>query len=135
MNALSTALYSKLSAGTALTALLAGTASIYDTQAPNGASLPFIVFNVQGGGDRNSEDHRVKDLVIQVRAYTSTSMANADAIDNQIDALLHNGSISVSGWTQLWLRRETDLKFSEVQPNTNTVWSSGALYRVILEKN
>ncbi len=47
MNALAASIYGTLTGGTALTALLAGTASIYNTVVPQGAAFPYLVFNQQ----------------------------------------------------------------------------------------
>ena len=50
--AMGTAILDKLKAGTALIAELGGTA-IYVDQAPDGALLPYVVYNHQGGGPDN----------------------------------------------------------------------------------
>jgi Protein of unknown function (DUF3168) len=131
-NALNTAIYSTLSAGTALTALLAGSTSIYNMQAPDGAEFDYAVWNHQGGGDMNLTAHRVKDLVVFVRAYSTTSAARAGSIDAQIDTLLHKQVLSVSGWSNFWLAREEDLATVEVTEAGNTIWMAGGLYRVRL---
>ena len=134
-NALNTAIYSTLSAGTALTALLAGTTAIYNMQAPDGATLPYCIFNMQGGGDDNMTAHRTKSLVMFVRGYSSTSAARAGSIDAQIDALLHNAVLSVSGWSNFWLAREEDMATAEVTEAGNTIWMAGGLYRLRIGKN
>ena len=135
MNSLDAALYTRLQTTSGLTSLLAGTISIYHLQAPEGATLPYVVFNIQGGGDTNQTRHRVKSLVLFVRAYSGSSAAQAGSIDAQVDTALHLVPLTVSGWTDLWLARETDLETVQIEPSGRQVWMAGGLYREITEKN
>jgi len=48
-----------LQSGTALTALLPGTTSIYDMQAADNGTLPYIVFSHMGGG---TGQHRARQF-------------------------------------------------------------------------
>ena len=132
MNALETALYSKLSGGTALTALLAGTTSVYNAAVPMGASFGCVVFQLQGGGDYNETPRRRKELLYTVKAVSATSMQNAGLIDNQIDALLHEATLTVSGWTNYWTMREEDISYVETSPEGRNYWHSGGIYRIRL---
>lgn len=133
MKALNAAIYNKLSSATAVTTYLPGTSSIYALQAPEGSTMPYIVYNIQGGGDRNDTSHRVKDLVVWVRAYSGSSNAQAGSIDAAIDAQLHMGTISVSGWSNIWLAREGDIEMVQNDPTGKQVWTNGGLYRVLIE--
>jgi len=137
MNSLDGALYSTLSGGTALTSLIGGTASprIYHLQAPEGAALPYLVFNIQGGGDENMTANRTKNLVVFVRGYSGVTPAQAGSIDAQVDALLHYQSLNVSGWTNFHLAREQDLELVENVPSGGQIFMSGGMYRVRLDKN
>ena len=133
MNALDSALYSRLQ-GTAITNLLPGTTSIYHLQAPDNATKPFIVWYVQGGGDENHTAHRTKNLVVFIRAYSGVSAAQAGSIDTQIDTALHLAPLTVTGWGNLWIARETDLELPEVTPSGVTAYMAGGTYRIRLEK-
>ena len=132
MNFLNSAVYSRLGTATALTSLLAnGSASIFALQAPEGETLPYVVFNVQGGGDENLSPHRTKNLVEFVRAYSDNSNAEAGSIDAQIDAALHLVPFTgVSGWTNYWLAREQDVETVTNKPTGEPVWMNGGIYRV-----
>lgn len=132
-NVLNAALYSTLSGGTALTALLAGTTSVYFEQAPDDAALPYVVWNYQGGGDDNKSPHRTKQIVAFVRGYNQTGPALAGSIDAQIDALLHRQALTVSGWANYWTAREQDLSAVETDAANVKTWMSGGYYRVRLE--
>jgi hypothetical protein len=136
MNVLDTALYSRLQTTSAVTSLLAGTTSIFHLQAPETASFPYIVFNIQGGGDVNDTSIRLKNLVLNIRAYAtgSNGAAQAGSIDAQIDTALHLSPLTVSGWTDIWMARETDIELVENQPNGIQVFTSGGLYRCMLSK-
>lgn len=135
MNALDAAIYSRLQ-GSAST-YLSGTTAIYHIQAPEGAALPYIVWNLQGGGDENLDANRTKNLVVFIRAYArgAGSAALAGTIDNQIDAALHLNPLTVSGWTNIWLARETDIESVELEPNGTPIYTAGGLWRVRLDKD
>lgn len=130
-NALHTGIYNKLTGGTALTALLAGTASIYYQQAPDGAILPYVVFNSQGGGPDNTNASDMRDMVYHVRGYAN-SPALAGSVDAQISSLLHRGSVTVSGYTNFWLVRETDTSLVENPPDQEKIHMAGGIYRIRL---
>ena len=134
MNELNQAILNKLKANISLTALLAnGTASIFSMQAPDNATLPYVVFNHQGGGDENLDAHRTKNTVKFIRAYSQVSEAQAGSIDAQIDAAMHKQTLSVSGWTNFWTAREEDLSAVENLPSGQKIYMVGGLYRVRIE--
>ena len=133
MNELSAAIYSKLQGTSAIRSLLAGTDAIYHMQAPEGQAYPYIVFNVQGGGDENQSQHRTKNLVVFVRAYSAVSPAQAGSIDAQVDTALHLVPLTVTGWSNFWLARETDIELVENEPNARPIYTVGGMYRIRLE--
>jgi hypothetical protein len=130
MNAISSAIYSTLTTGTALTSLLAGTTSVYKDIAPDDAAYPYVVFNLQGGGETNETPSRAKNVIYFIRAYSKTSTASVGNIDTKIDALLHGKTLSVSGRVNYWTSRETELENTEVLSNGDRVYMAGALYRI-----
>lgn len=134
-NALNTALYSRLSGGTALTTLLSGTASIYNLLAPDGAALDYVVYQLQGGGDENFNAHRTKNLLYLVKSYSDDGPARAGTIDAQVDALLHMQPLTVTGWGNFWLARETDVSTIEIDEAEAKTCMAGGAYRIRLEKS
>jgi hypothetical protein len=134
MNAINTALYSTLTGDSTLTALLASNTSVYHVQAPRGATLPYIVFNMQAGTEINETAHTVNDMLYQVRGFTDVSMKNAKAIDARIYTLLHKTAVSITGYKLLKINRVTVLEFIEDEPNTQPVYSAGGIYRLRIEK-
>lgn len=132
MGAMGTAIYSKLSGGTALTTALGGTA-IYADQAPDGTSLPYVIFNHMAGGPENITPRDYRSHLWFVRAYAATR-GSANVYDGHISDLLHKGSLTVSGWTAFWLVREEDFSLIENLPNGNKVYMAGATYHVRLSE-
>jgi hypothetical protein len=130
MNSINASLYTTLQSGTALTALLAGTNSIYKDIAPDNATYPYIVFNQQGGGEENLTPNRSVNLVYYIRGYTKVNTAAAGNIDAQIDNLLHGKTLSISGRSNYWTAREGEIENTEVLSNGERVYSAGALYRI-----
>jgi len=135
-NVLNATIYSALSGGTALTALLHGTTSVYYMQAPDAASLDYVVWNWQAGPtDDNETSRRAVGGLAFVRAYSATSAARAGSIDAQIDALLHGAELTVSGWNNFWTAREESLSNVETDDAGRQIYMAGATYRVRLGKN
>ena len=133
-NALSAAVYSKLAGGTALTALLnGGSVSIYSLEAPFEAAYDYVIFNVQTGSEANESAHRVKEITLQVRAY-ATNQSKAGTIDAQCDALLHAGSLNISGWKTLWQVRAQDIEIVEYDEASRPIYTRGGLYDLKIEK-
>lgn len=129
MNNVSAAIYSTLQQGTALTALLAGTNSIYKDNAGT-ASYPYVVFNLQGGGEENLTPNSSKNMVYFIRGYTKEDTVAAGNIDTQINNLLAGKTLSISGRTNFWTVRESEFENTEILGNGEQVFSAGAFYRV-----
>ena len=132
-NAISAGIYSTLKSGTALTSLLSGTAAIYNTLAPSTATEPYVVFSLQAGGPANMNPSDLRDALVYVRAYSSTSMAAAGSIDTQISNLLHGKTLTVSGYTNWWTAREEEFAIAEIRPDGTYGYMAGAFYRVRLD--
>lgn len=130
---LGTTLYSLLSGDVTLTNLLHSNTSVYQMMAEDNATLPYVVFSLQHGGDENITSMRRKNLYVYIRGYSNT-LANAGAIDAQIDSLIHNQTLTVAGWENIWTVRDTDLSLVEVLPNNDRVYMVGGFYRIRLCK-
>jgi hypothetical protein len=136
MKALNTAIYSRLTAATALTNLLSGTAAIYAIQAPENAVYPYVVYSLQSGIDENMTQNRTKNMLYYVRGYSKVSNAQAGSIDAQIDTALHLVPFTgVSGWTNFWMAREEDIELVENPPTGGQVFANGGVYRCRIDKD
>lgn len=115
--------------------LLADSTSVYDTQARDNAEFDFVVFNMQSGTEPNDTRHRVKDYVYQIRGFSKTLMKTAKAIDARIDTLLHNTTLTITGYAMINpVIRVGDVAIVENEPNTDIVYSAGGLYRLRVER-
>ena len=132
MKALMAALYTKLSAGTALLAELGAGTPIFHDIVPPDAALPAVVYSYIAGGDDNTTPRRTKGVVVSVKGVAETLGEAAD-VDVQLDALLHDQAGSVTGWTNYWLMRETDFSYAE-QSAGEIFWHVGGHYRIRLSK-
>jgi len=135
-NSLNTAIYTRLAgtAGTALTTLLEGgtaTPSVFYQQAPDNATTPYVVWSYPSELDTNLIPHRMKDIVLRVEGITNTP-ALAGTIDKEIDALLNEEELTVSGWTNIWLRRENGYQLISTSETGERYYQNGADYRVNL---
>ena len=134
MNEINTTIYGTLNGATALTSLLAGTTSIYHLQAPDNATLPYVIFNLQAGGNENLTPKERLNELHYIRGYSDNSAAEAGTIAAQVNNLLHKKTLSVEGWANFWCQREQRIELIENQPSGDKVWSEGAFYRIRLEQ-
>ncbi len=145
------ALYGKLAGDTTLNNLLGSppapySKSIYYQFAPEGADFPYVIFSkaagtptwaMKSGGTAafDSEIWQVKGIdkrrVIAGSATYDTADA-AEAIAARVDALLSDVSLSISGRTELFLRRESDLDYGEVVDGV-LYRHSGADFRLVTQ--
>lgn len=138
------ALYGKMAADVTLVALLGPPPSgfskgIYYQAAPDGAEPPYIIFNKQSGTPRYAIGERAYDDdvwlikgVIRSSGPGGDSPDTADDIASRLDVLLTDGAISISARTQLYLRRISDVDFSEVSDGT-LYRHAGSNFRLIYE--
>jgi Protein of unknown function (DUF3168) len=137
-NAIWTALYSRLAGGTALTSLLSGgSASIYDdTEVPDGAELPYVVFSWAGGGLIPTSPHVAGNGVVYVRAYTGSGAKAAGVIRDQIFSLLDRQPLTVTGWANPWLAAEMPhIEIVETDESGERTWCNGDHYRLYFSKS
>lgn len=130
--ALETALYNALVAGTALITELGGT-FIYNKQAPQPPNDDYVVFSQQAGGDVNDTPIRERNILYTVMGIALTQ-EKAGAIDTDIDTILHLAELTISGWSNLWLARETDVNISQIDSGDVTHYHVGGIYRVVMDK-
>jgi hypothetical protein len=130
--AFETALYSTLSTTADLITELGGT-FIYNKQAPQSPGDKYVIFRYERGGDVNDTPIRHRNMVYSIFGVAKTQEAAA-AIDTEIDTALHNGSLSVADWSNLWLAREDDVNLSEVDSGGVTRYRVGGLYRILMDK-
>mgnify|MGYP001568192281 CR=1 FL=1 len=126
--AMGSALYSALAAGTALVSALGGTA-IYDSVIPQVGGTRFVVFQPQAGGEDNTSPRRARTCWYFVKAVSSVGAQNAGVIDGLVDTLLHEATLTVTGWGNYRTTRESDVAYVDDTAG-QLWWHRGALYRV-----
>ena len=138
------ALYGKMAGDTTLNNMLASppvgaNKSIFHQMAPEGADLPFVIFQKQSGTPTyamstlamDNEVWMVKGVARSGTTGTAGT-AGASAISTRLNQLLTDGAISISGSTQLYLRRESDVEYAEEVDGVR-YQHAGALYRLIYQ--
>lgn len=127
----------KLAGDTTLNSLLATpptgrNKSIYHQEAPSGADFPYIIFQKQAGTPRYAFASLAMDNELWLIKGVDEGWNEdiVDAIASRLDALLTDGSISISGKTKLYLRRESDVEYPETSGDQRFL-HAGALYRLI----
>lgn len=117
----------QLAADTTLAAAIGGTASprIYESQAPQGAALPYVVFSPITWGEDVAEHAHYRIMqtwLYQVVGHVENDFAQLETIANRIDAALDRTSGTVTGGTVLFCAREREI----VPPPTN---EAGIVFR------
>lgn len=134
------AIYGKLAGDSTLNALLGAPATgyskaIYDGNAPQGASFAYVILNRQDGRPTyafTTVPAYEQDIWLVKAIDRGPTADNAEAIAARLNALLTDGVLSISGATQLYLRRESDVDYQEVE-NAVKVHHVGSLYRLLFE--
>jgi len=134
------AVYGKLSGDTTLNNLLGTpasgyTKSIYHQQAPAGASYPLVIINKQTGTPTEAfgDPSAFETDVWMVKAVDRSNSADtAEAIQARLDALLSDGTLSISGASLMYLRRQSDVEYSETDDGVR-YQHAGSLYRLLYQ--
>lgn len=129
-NAVETALYAKLTGTSALTNLLSANTAVFNQQATQAAALPFVIFQQMSETDLNESPHRSKALLYLVKGVSGSGFKQAGDIDDAIDTALHRTTLTVSGWTNYLVRRESSVRYSENLPGGGLVYHAGGVYRL-----
>lgn len=132
MNALEDAIYDRLVADA--TVLAAVSTRIYRSAAPQGAAYPFVVIQLQAGGEDNVTPTDAISLVYQIRCESAVSAAEAGTIDEAIRAALHEVELTVTGWTNYWSARGEMIRAALLSEDGTRKWLAGAFYRFRIAK-
>ncbi len=131
-NVLNGAIYNKLTGNSGLTDLLNSATAIYYLQAPDGATLPYVVFSVIEDAADNQQGSDMRTELIMVRGYANTP-ALAGSIDIHAGTALHRQQLTVSGYNNFWTVRETGNYTVENEPSGQRIYGAGADYRIRLD--
>ena len=126
------ALVAKL--GTDMTLLGYMTNGVYWDEAPQG-STKFVIVSLVSAEDVQQfggRDHEDALYLVEARAL-STASANVAAAAARIDALLDNGTLTITGYNLMLLQREERIRMTEVDDVDPSIrwYRRGGHYRVM----
>ena len=122
-------LYSKLIGDTALISELGGDTAIYYGVAPQETARPYVVFFNAGGGPDNTYPSDLTSEVYVVKVVAD-NLGGALTVDNACKTALHKQTLTVTGYTNIWTRRENELSLTEVSDDGTVIRHEGAYYRI-----
>lgn len=133
------ALYGKMAGDTTLNGLLATppsgwSKSIYHREAPDSAGYPLVIFQKQSGVPtytmQSGRSAYESDVWLVKAIDRNTTADPAEAVQARLETLLLDATLSISGEELMYLRRESDVEFSEVSDGV-TYQHAGALWRLM----
>ena len=125
------AIRAHLVGGSAFTAVVSQ--RVYADIAPAGATMPYVVLSLNGGGYDNDTPLDSADVRMTVRGV-SASAQEADTLGNAIRARLHKAAVSPGdGWSLMSLTEDTLFSYVE-QTERVQYWHRGGVYRIRLSK-
>jgi hypothetical protein len=130
--AIRTGLAQKLAANSTLTNLLHSSAAIYHAQAPAQARFPLVIFNqqtntraVQAFGDKEGRS----SLWLVKGVSVGQNSDRSDDISAAIEALLDEGTLTISGGSLYRMNWEQDVQYTEVEDGEQ-IRHSGSTFRL-----
>ena len=110
------------------------TGGVYNGLAPKGASAPYVIFQAMSKVDEHTFSGRFANAVYMVKAVSRNPWPKeAMDVDTQVDTALEDASLSVSGYSALLCRRESDVYM--VEDDAGVIWHHvGGLYRIIADQ-
>lgn len=133
MNDLEAAIYAKLLATSALTALVS--TRIFNTVVPRGGVLPCCVFSLASGIEENLTQRRSQRDVYLVKGIARSRLVAGQISDAALTAL-RDVELNVSGWGWFWTAPMNVVSFAEPDPAqvSEMIYHSGWEYVIRLAK-
>jgi len=130
------AIVTKLQTDATLAALLQSGTSVFVDEAPSGATQFVIVSLVDEVDEPQFGGRAFEDALYLVKAVELSTVAvkNIKAAAARIDALLEQGSLTVTGYSLALLRREARIRITEVDDVDSSIrWAHrGGHYRIVM---
>lgn len=114
MNAVNEALYDRLTGDAPLMALL-GTRGVYHALAPQPTEHEFLVYGKQQAVDEYVQRTRAgRNLLYFVKMVgLGLSVVEAETIMEAVDTVLTDIPLTITGWTNTYIRRVADIEYAE----------------------
>ena len=112
------------------------TGGVFNSVAPQGAEPPFVVFQVMSKTDDYfAYTGRGAEAVYMVKAIDQSPWPkSAGDIDTQVDSVMQDASLSITGFSLLSCRREEDIYLVEDQEGV-IYQHVGGLYRIVADQS
>lgn len=112
------------------------TGGVFNSLAPQGIAPPFIVFQAMSKvDDYFAYTGRGGQAIYMVKVISRSPWPKEGGdIDTQIDSVMQDASLSITGHTLLSCRRESDIYFTEDQAGV-TFQHVGGTYRIIADES
>ena len=107
---------------------------VHNMVARPGTTPPFVVYQAMSKDDEHTFNGRFANMVYMVKAVSKNTWPKvAMDIDTVIDSTLEDASLSITGFSQLLCRRQSDIYF--IEEHGGDVWQHiGGLYRVVADQ-
>lgn len=122
------AVIAKLSGNSSLTGALSASNAIYWEQAPESASLPFVVVSYSSGGEENDTPTDSFDVDVVVKVITTTS-TSASSIADTIRSTLHRQTLTFDTYATVKVTLTALIDYVENVERAQ-YWHSGGIYRI-----
>ena len=112
------------------------TGGVFNSVAPQGAEPPFVVFQAMSKTDDYfAYTGRGAEAVDMVKAIDQSPWPkSAGDIDTQVDSVMQDASLSITGFSLLSCRREEDIYLVEDQEGV-IYQHVGGLYRIVADQS
>jgi hypothetical protein len=133
IDAVFTAIRTKLVATSAVTTALSSSSAVYRLEAGQDAAKPYIVMAWSGGGDVNDTQYDRFDVRVLVKAVAETAGA-AGSLADAIRTALHGQELTYSGgWMHIQAQHISPIAYPEAVDRV-TLYHMGGLYRLRASK-
>jgi hypothetical protein len=112
------------------------TGGVYSRRAPQGTVSPYLIYNLQSKVDDYwAYTKRGGQALYLVKAVSKALWPKeAQDIDTQIDTALQDATLTITGFSQIYCRREANLEFPE-EVDGVIYQHVGGIYRIIADES
>jgi len=110
------------------------TGGVYNELAPRNINAPYVIFQAMSKVDEHTFNGRFANALYMVKAVSKQPWPKeALDIDTQIDSVMEDATLTVTGYTHLLCRREEDIYLAE--DDAGIIWHHvGGIYRIIADE-
>ena len=111
------------------------TGGVYNTQARKNTKPPYVIFQIMSKLDEHSFNGRYANSLYMVKAVSQSEWPKeALDVDTEIDTVMEDASLTVTGFSPLLCRRESDFVMAETV-NGQSWQHAGGVYRIIADQS